>query len=451
MRLRLWLVFFVGVAVLAGCASVRRPVTVTPTPDPTRVAPSPTAGDASSATPDAPITLTYWEEDVDAAGVILDELAAGFMAANPHITVQRIHYTYEDLRTQFREIGRGYAPGEPPDLVRGPGEYAGPFSELGIIQPLDEFFAADFLDQYLPGALDGVTVRGRVWGLPDSWGNHVMLFYNRALVSSVPVDTGAWIEQMKGLTDAANGQYGLAFAADESYWLIPWLAGFGGWPLDVGDRPALDTAEMIEALWFVYDLKFTDKILPETSDYDAAFRLFSEGKAAYVIDGRWNLEVYQGLGIDVGIASLPRVTRTGIAPAPMATGSYWYLAQSLDPAKLDAAARFVEYMTSAAAQDEWLLKLGRLPSSRETANGPLVAADFTLSAVVAQLEVARGVPPALEMACAWRGIDSQLSEVIVGNLNPDQAAPLMQEVADRCMAEIALDPTPTPTPEDAGG
>ena len=85
-----------------------------------------------------PITLTFWEEDNDAADVLLDELAAAFIRDNPDIAIERVHFGYDDLRNQFRAAS--LFNGEPPDLVRAPGEFTGPFGELQIVKPADELF-----------------------------------------------------------------------------------------------------------------------------------------------------------------------------------------------------------------------------------------------------------------------------------------------------------------------
>jgi arabinogalactan oligomer/maltooligosaccharide transport system substrate-binding protein len=412
-------------------------------------APSPTAGPTAAATispiatPTGPITITYWETDADDADVLLDELAAEFTKANPAITVKRVHYSYDDLRNDFRVESFN---GQPPELVRAPGEFAGPFSELKIVRPLDEIFSRDFLDQYLTGALAGATTRGKLWGLPDNYGNHLMLLYNKALVTDVPQNTDAWIAQLKTLTDEGVGQYGLAYPLEESYWLIPWLAGFGGWPMDAADRPALDTLEMANALQFIYDLKATHRVVPDKADYDAAFDFFRQGKAAYIIDGTWNLERYTGLGIDVGVAPLPVVSATGLTPAPMATGSYWFMSDQAEGAALDAAARFIEFVTSADAQGQWMAKMKRLPSAKETAQSDLITDDPILAGALAQLRVARGVPPALDMACAWSGINAHLSEVMAGSRTPENAAAAMQADAEACIEEMgggSAPPTPT--------
>ena len=441
MRLsKLLAIFFVTVVVLGACApAVPGPIS---SPSPTPFVSPPLT---PPVTPGGPITLTYWEEDNDAADVLLDELAAAFTAANPEITIERKHYSYNDLRNQFR--AESLFAGEPPDLVRAPGEFTGPFGELQIVKALDEIFAAEFFDGFLSGALAGATLRSRVWGLPDNYGGHLMLLYNKALVAQVPLDTDAWIGQLKTLTDATTGQYGLVFDTTESYWLIPWLAGFGGWPLDVQDKPALATAEMVEALWFLVDLEMEHRVMPEKVDYQMAFDLFSQGEAAYVIDGVWNLDRYEGLDVEVGIASLPRVNKTRLLPGPMATGRFWYIADGVDGARLDAAARFVEFMTSAQTQEQWLTKMQRLPSSKEVLAGPVVVSDPVFAPVAEQLRLARAVPPALEMTCVWRSMDTYFVKVMAGEMTADEAAPAMQEMADACVSEMGGDEaTPVATP-----
>ena len=393
-------------------------------------------------TPTGSVTLTYWEEDSDAADVVLDELDAAFTKANPNITIKRVHFSYDDLRNQFRAAS--LLNGEPPDLVRAPGEFTGPFGELRIVKPVDEVLGSQALDAFLPGAVAGATLNGQVWGVPDNFGGQLILLYNKSLVDHVPADTDAWVTQLKALTDSVNGRYGLVFDETESYWLIPWLSGFGGWPLDAQAKPALDTAEMVDALWFLHDLKFEQKVMPEKADYQTAFDLFSQGKAAYAIDGTWNLDRYAGLGVDIGVAPLPRVTKTKLLPAPMATGQYWFVEKRVSGDSLAAAAEFIAFMTSAASQLQWLTKMKRLPSNKQTLASTAITSDPTLRSSVEQLRVARGVPPVLEMTCAWRGMDAYLGKVMSNQVSPEEAPVKMQAVADACVSDMSVDETPTP-------
>ncbi len=439
-RVRGALAVFVGLLAvlwLAACAPRGAP-TVTPTPTPDAQPPSSTP----LPQPAGPITVTFWEEDSNEAGVLLDALTAEFMQLNPDVVVVRQHYSYDELRNQFRAAAFS---GEAPALARAPGEFAGPFGELGIVKPLDELFAAEYLDQFLPGALSGASLQGKLWGLPDNFGDHLMLLYNKALADQPAAHTDDWIAQLRAHTDVAAGQYGLVYPDREAYWLIPWLTGFGSWPLDAQGHVILDTAEMVEALWFAHDLKYQYGVLPaESLSYEAAFAIFSQGRAAHIIDGAWNLDRYQGLGIDLGVAALPKISKTGLAAAPMATGRYWFIAKQLTGAELDAAARFVEFMTSAETQRRWLTDLGRLPSLKEAGITEQMAADPLLAGSSAQLRVARGVPPALEMACAWQGIGAYLPAVMAGQLSPDDAPPLMQTEANACVEDMGGYLTPTP-------
>jgi arabinogalactan oligomer/maltooligosaccharide transport system substrate-binding protein len=434
---------------VSACASAPARIPPTPAASATK---APGLGTPAPGTPapetGGPITLTLWEEDNDAADVLLDELAAEFTQQNPGIVIERTHFSYDELRNQFR--AESLFDGEPPDLVRSPGEFTGPFGELKIVRPADELFGPAALEPFLPGALDGATLRGTVWGLPDNFGGHLMLLYNKSLVNGPSADTDAWVAQLKALTDPTNGRYGLVFNSSEAYWLIPWLSGYGGWPLNANEMPALDTAEMVEALWFLHDLQHKHLLTPEKMDYAGAFEAFAQGAAAYAIDGVWNFERYKGLGVDLGAAMLPRVSKTQLLPAPMATGRYWFIAKHVEGARLDAAKKFVEFMTSAPVQQDWLAKMQRLPSHEQVLASSLITRDPLMQAAADQLRIARGVPPALEMACAWRGLDAYFSKVMRDEISPDDAPALMQAEADACVADMTPDtPTPgsaTPTP-----
>ena len=61
----------------------------------------------------------------------------------------------------------------------------------------------------------------------------------------------------------ADGAYGLVFNQTESFWLVPFLGGFGGSVFaDDGVTPTLNTDEMKSALEFLYNLKFTEAVTP---------------------------------------------------------------------------------------------------------------------------------------------------------------------------------------------
>jgi arabinogalactan oligomer/maltooligosaccharide transport system substrate-binding protein len=380
-----------------------------------------------------PLTITYWEEEGDDGDVLLDELATAFRKANPGIRVKRIHMSSEELRDRFQAAGVGP---EAPDLVRCASDFVGPFSDLRLLRPVTETVDATSLDAFFPGALAAATVKGTLWGSPDNYGNHLMLLYNKALVAEVPANTDAWIAQLKKLTVPAKKQYGLVYYFNEPFWLIPWLGGFGGWPLDAQDNPTLLTPAMADALQFVRDLKFTHKVTPAQADYEGAYSLFKSGQAAYIIDGAWNLDRYRNVGINVGVAALPKVTKTGQYPTPMTSGKYWLFPVRTEGDRLEAAQKFVAYMTSAQAQTAWLETMTRLPSAIEVGRHPKITSDPLLAGAMDQLARGRGLSPAAEMRCAWQGMSRFLEGVMAGTLLPQNAPKLMQAEAETCVKEL---------------
>ena len=414
----------------------------TPAPEPT-LAPEPTTAPEATTAPAeaAAVTITYWEQEADDVDVLLDELGNAFMTANPGIKVERSHFGNEELRDQFQTASLA---GQAPTLVRVPNDFAGPFSELDIIGPVADIYDPAFLDQFFKGALDPAVVKGKLWGVPDNYGNHLMLLYNKKLVTEVPADTDAWIAQLKTLTDEAAGKYGLAYNLNEPFWVAPWLGGFGGWPLNKQDQPDLGSQAMVDTLQFLHDLKFVDKVVPAEADYNTADTLFKEGNAAYLINGDWSLGSYTTTEtLELGATALPKITKTGLYPSPMTAGKYWMFSKAAGGAQLDAAKKFVEYMTSADVQTKWLETMKRLPSNQEVAKNPMIQSDPILAGSMDQLSKGRGMPAAPEMRCAWDAMRPNLEAVMAESATPADAAAAMQENAVQCVADMG---SATPTP-----
>lgn len=375
------------------------------------------------------VTLTYWEEEPDDGDVLLDGLVAEFIKAHPLVTVERVHLSYEELLDKIEHGGA-------PDLARCASECAGPLSASGGFLPAGELFDPAFLGRFRPGAVEAATIGGVAWGIPDNTGSFLLLIYNKNLAPAPPADTEAWIAQLKTLTVADEDRWGLVYFLDEPYWLAPWIGGFGGWMLDGAGRPTLDAPAVVDALRFVRRLRLAEGVTPPQADYDMALDYFIQGRAAYLIDGDWSLERLREAGMSFGVAPLPRVSATGLAPTPLASGKHWFIGRSSEtsPAKRVAAKVFVEWMTAARAQSRWLEKARRLPSLAETAASPVIAADPILAGEMAQLRHARGLPAAPEMPCVWRAMRPGLEAVMAGATSPEAASRAMQADATACIA-----------------
>ena len=140
-----------------------------------------------------------------------------------------------------------------------------------------------------------MALNGQHWGIPLSYGNNLMLLYNKKLVDKAPADTAELIKMAQDFQAKNPNKVGLAFNQTEPFWLVPWLGGFGGKVFaDDGKTPTLNTPEMVKTLQLVSEFKNKDKIVPKECDYNCADSMFKNGDAAMIINGDWSLGDYSG-------------------------------------------------------------------------------------------------------------------------------------------------------------
>ncbi|MBM2841705.1 MAG: Maltose/maltodextrin transporter, substrate binding periplasmic protein MalE, partial [Bacteroidetes bacterium] len=253
---------------------------------------------------------------VDERLILADQLKQ-FMAAHPGVTAEEIYKETEQLRSGF--IVAAIA-GQGPDLVYGPSDMVGPFEVMNIIEPMETLFDKPFLDSFIPKGL--TYYKGHLYQIADKLGNHLTLVYNKDILSTPPQTDAELIEIGKRLTKDSDGdgktdQYALTWNYTEPFFFIPFLTGFGGWVMTDDGLPTLDSEAMVNGLKFIRDLRDAYKIIPGEADYDIADALFKDGKSAMIINGDWSWAGYKKAGINIGVAPLPKINRTGLYCEPM--------------------------------------------------------------------------------------------------------------------------------------
>ena len=413
---------------LAACGTAATPTEAPAEP----VEPAATEAPAATEVPSMePVTISFWEQEGDDVDVFIDQLIADFQAANPNIVVERSHYENEALRDQFQTASLA---GAAPEVVRVPNDFAGPFSELEIVAPVSDLFDEAFLAQFFPGALDPAVVKGTLWGVPDNYGNHLMLIYNKSLIAEPPATFEELVTKAKELT--TGDIQGFAYNLNEPYWGAGFYGAFGGWPLDETDAPQFNNESFINYLKFVAQLK-ADGVVPQECDYACADTLMKDGKAAMIINGDWSLGDYTtALGENMGVAPVPSIN--GGNYTEMTAGKYFMtsIATVDDPAKKEAVQKFITFMTSPEVQKMWLDQFKRLPSNTEVAKDPSIASDAVLAGSMAALSNGRGQPAAAQMRCAWDAWRPNLEGVMAGTLTAEDAAAAAQTSADECVATL---------------
>lgn len=374
------------------------------------------------------VELTIWEHERDEIQQVLDRMNRTFEAANPGVTIKRSHYKTEDLRTQFQTAALG---GGGPDIVMGPNDFGGPLSLMGIIRPVDDLIDAT---KFFPEVIAAVQGGGKTWGVPISRGNHLMLFVNKKLIAKAPETLEDLVKEAKRVTKGSV--YGLAYNLNEPFWFVTFMSAFGTLPL-TDSKPNLDNSGMIQALEFVHDLKFKDKVVPADCDYTCADTLFAEGKAAMTINGDWTVEKYKGaLKDDLIIAALPKNAKNGLYMQPMVSGKFIFLnARSTGPS-YEVAKKYSQFMIQDNVQAEFAKHGGRLPATRSVAESDTISKDPVLSASQAALVHGQPMPMDVGLRAVWDAIRPQLQGVMSGRTQSKLAANAMQKDAEVKIKEM---------------
>jgi len=390
-------------------------------------------GKSSQSSKAAASKLVIWEQMDPEERARFEQNLEAFKASHPGVEIEHVPYETEQLRTQFQTAASA---GIGPDLVFGPSDQVGPLSLLKLIQPLDEVLPAGFFDRFIPASLD--TLEGHLWAAPDQVGNHLVLLYNKAMVSAAPRTSDEFIALAKRLTTKAGGGkpavYGFAMNTTEPYWLMPFFTGYDGWVMDANRAPTLDTPAMEKALTFLRRLA-DGGIMPRESDYQIAETLFKEKQAAMIVNGPWSWGGYRKAGVDLGIAPIFQLS-DGDQARPMVASKGYSINVNVGKDKLPLVTELLTFLTSPEAQLRSVRELGILPSAAAAYQDSSVMADPTLRASQQAFELGRRMPVVPEMRVLWDVMRPELQSVMNGAATPAAAARKMQETAVRQIADM---------------
>jgi len=396
--------------------------------------PAETTAPSEAAFPTGDIKLTLWTKEGEADGSLqyVKKLAADYKKLHPNVTIEVVNKDVEALREDFQTSSLA---GDAPELLWTVADHIGPFTSANLILPL-----TDLVDKsaYVPAAADIVTVDGALWGAPVSFGNQLMLYWNKDLAGdAAPADSDAWIAKAKELTK--GGTYGIVFNQTESFWLVPFLGGFGGKVFaDDGKTATLNTDAMKNALKFLYDLKYTAKVTPAEADYNVADGLFKDGKAAFIINGDWTLGAYaDALKDKLGVGPLPAITG-GEDPHPYIAGAFLMVSKAAgdDADKKTVIADFIKYATGKDAQIDMVKTLKRLPGNAEAIKDASVTGDELLAGAAEAAQKGVPQPTNLEMRCVFDSMTAGVRDLFTGKSDVAKIAETMQTSTETCIAQL---------------
>lgn len=374
--------------------------------------------------------LIWHQMRVDEREVLQSQLQR-FIQENPDIVVEQLYKETEELRSGY--IIAAIA-GQGPDLVYGPSDQVGPFQVMDIILPLENLFEREWLDSFDPMAL--TYYKGHLYQIADKVGNHLALVYNRDLVPAPPETDSALIEIGSKIVREHPGTYGLVWNYTEPYFFIPFLTGFGGWVMDDNSNPTLNTQAMIDGLRFIADLRDKFKVIPREADYNIADVLFKDGNAGMIINGDWSWSSYKKAGINMGIAPLPKITKTGLWCAPMVSPKGYSINVNVTQQKMPTVIRLLKFLMRPDIQLQTAKAVDTMPTRKVLYHDPFVEGNEILRNSRLQIERGKPMPVVPELRAIWDAMRPSYQAVLNGTKTAEQAARDMQELAVRKIAEM---------------
>ena len=415
----------------AATPAAATPAAATPapaTPEPTM---APATPEPTMAFPAGDIKILFWTKEGDPSLAFVQKLTAGYTAVHPNVSFEVVNKDVEKLREEFQSTSLA---GNPPDLLWTVSDHVGPFTAADLILPLDGLVDTA---GYVPNTVQAVSADGKLWGVPISNGNQLMLYWNKALAgATAPADTAAMVEIAKKNTDAAAGKYGLVFNQTESFWLAPILGGFGGSVFDAdGKTPTLDTDAMKGALKLMHDWKYTDKIMPNEADYNGADGLFKAGNAAFIINGDWAMADYSGNAVvggdNLGVAPIPQITGQDW-PKPYTAGAFFMVAKKVGESadKQTVILDFMKWATAKDQQVDMVKVLQRLPANAEALADPIVTGNVLLAGAAEAVQKGVPQPTNIEMRCVFDSMTTGVRDLFAkAASDPVAIAAAMQKSA----------------------
>jgi len=383
-------------------------------------------------------TIMIWHSMRPLGTKILQQKLEQFSKKYPNWKFSQLFYEPETARTNYIISAMG---GSGPALFWGASDNIGPFVELEVIKPLDEFFDKAFLDSFITEPIPANTwFQNHLYQIADQVGNHLCLVYNKKLVNNPPKTLSELKNIGRQLTEDLDGdgkpdRYALAWNYTEPFFAVPFINGYSGRILDENNRPALNTEATIKAAQLIYDLANKDRIIPIECDYEISNALFLDGYSAMIINGPWSWGTYLENGIDIGITRIPLIDETGRWPSPMVSPLGYSININLKGEKLRISLELLKYLTSTEVELEFTRAMGTIPSRRNAFQDSSVTQNEIIRSSIYQMEVGTLMPVVTELRWIWDAMRPSYQSIFTGQVSPIQAAKDMQTLAEKLIKE----------------
>jgi arabinogalactan oligomer/maltooligosaccharide transport system substrate-binding protein len=338
-------------------------------------------GGGGEVAPEEKIEVTFWHaygtgsaEEIT-MGKILEQAAIDL----PQYQINVLQVPFNDIYNKYRT---DVAAGGGPDMFVAPNDSLGDDARAGLIADITEL-ADGKLGDFSQLSIDGMTVEGTLYGIPESL-KAVAFWYNTDLLPEPPATTDDLMALMEGGTPISLS-YGC-------YHHWGFFGAFGGeifddsWNVVAGDG----VADAMSYLNDLYQISLEEGWPKNDSDGLAPF---TEGTMAAITNGNWALGDYKAaLGDKLAVAALP--SGPGGASNPLLGVDGYYI--NPNSANKEAALEVALYLTGTAASQLMMDEAGHVP-----ANTTVDVTDPLMLGLLEAFETAYVRPQVPELGLYW--------------------------------------------------
>ena len=348
------------------------------------------------------VTLTIWHGYTETEEQVFSDAVAAFIEANPNVTVDVLAVPFEELQNKFQTEA---AAGGGPTLVTGPQDRMAGYADAGLLAEIDE--NADFIAELVPAAVEGGRVAGTLVGLPVN-NKVVAMFYNKGVIDTAPADFDELL--------AMAADHGLALTADWFHNYM-WVPAFDAQLFDGDYKCILDTSGAAAAFDYLKTVCDSEGVTCDGNDGDMD-TLFRSGDAAFRLQGPWmSGDAINDLGAEnVGVARIPPIPGAG-DPRPWNQSEMIQINVNASEDEVAAAMLFIEYLTSAEVQADFLTRANWIPANASVDTG----ANPVVGAFLDQVPFSDPFPVVAELGATWEPMGNAVIEIIEGVKSAEDA------------------------------
>ena len=378
---------------------------------------------SSSSNSNAPVTITIWHGWQGDYLAPKQAIFDAYTKAHPNVKITLVHQ--DNVITKSITAVKA---NNGPDIIAWTDDSLGELVNSHTVVGLDQYLNSDYINTtFSKAAAQAVSFNGHIYGVPETV-EAVTLMYNKKLInaSDLPKTTDDMLAFARSYQQKHPGKYGIVWPTQDPYYNAGWFYGFGAYYVKPDGTVGLNTPQATAAGQFISSFR---QYLPKQIDGNIASALFSDGKAAAIIDGPWSYTNYASkAGIDVGFATLPVVSANNATPASPFVGvkSLWVSKNAKDAA---LCADILKFYTNKENQIQMIKQTGEIPANQAAAQDATVTSNPAISGYAAQAGLGIPLPNTPYMSALWAPVQNALTAIWTGAQTPASALASAQDAA----------------------